>query len=121
MKTGTNKMLNLLGFKVQGDLGGITCYTSKRDRVVWYPKAPPKMPPSDEQVRERDGFRRIGDSWAMLTVEEKAQWKEVATKAHLRISGYNLFSFWMLKHDLAAIKTLVRQTKVLLPLPSPAW
>ncbi len=121
MKTGTNKMLNMLGFKVQGDLGAITCYTSKRDRVVWFLKAPPKEPPSDEQVLQRDSFRRIGIEWSKLSGDEKDRWEEIAVKAHLRISGYNLFSYWMLKADLAAIKTIVRQTGLDLPLPSPAW
>lgn len=115
MKTGTNKTLNMLGFKVQGDLGGITCYTSKRDRVVWFIKAPPLSPPSAEQIECRNKFRAIGIAWQALSQIDQEIWLSTQDKAHLRITGYNLFSYWLLTGDDAVIATIARQTGLTLP------
>jgi len=113
-------MLTLLGFKVQGDLGPITCYTSRQNKVVWYLKAPPKDPPSDDQVKHRDTFRYVGLCWQNMAEPEKDNWNEAARKAHLRISGYNLFTYWVIKGDIEAIRTIVNQTSMILSMPSPA-
>ncbi|HUT09458.1 MAG TPA: hypothetical protein VMY37_09935 [Thermoguttaceae bacterium] len=119
MKTGTDKMLCTLGFKVQGDLGPITCYTSKRDRVVWYIKAPPLEPPSDAQVNQRYQFIWAAEKWREIGQEEHQRWEDIAAKAHLRISGYNLFTYWCLTGDLAAITTACHHAGKSLTLPPP--
>lgn len=108
-------MLCLLGFKCQGDLGDITCYTSKRDRVVWFIKAPPLSPPSTEQIACRDKFRAIGIAWQALSPIDREIWTATQDKAHLRITGYNLFSYWMMTGDDAAIATVAQQSGLTLP------
>ena len=115
MKTGTSKMLNLMGLKIQGDLGPITCYTNKRDRVVWFIKAPPKSPPTDEQIWMRDKFRAIAIAWWALTDEQRITWLSTMDKAHLRITGYNVFTYWKWTGDDAAIATIARHADISLP------
>jgi len=115
MKTSTNKMLVLLGLKIQGDLGAITCYTSKRNQVVWYVKAPPQEPPSEEQIIQRNKFRAIAIAWWALTSSQREIWKATQDAGHLRITGYNLFSYWTLSGDDAAIQTVARQSGLSLP------
>jgi hypothetical protein len=66
-----------LGLKIQGDLGPFTCYTSKRGRVVWYLKAPPKEPPSWEQILQQNLFRYVGWAWQALAPHQREQWERV--------------------------------------------
>jgi len=105
MKTGTDKILTLLGFKVQGDLGPITCYTSKRNKVVWYLKAPPKEPPSEHQIANRLAFANYANCWNEINADQKKIWNTIAERAHLRISGFNLFMYFYLTGDEQAIRT----------------
>ena len=115
MKTGTDKILTLLGFKVQGDLGPITCYTSRQNKVVWYLKAPPTKPASWLQTRQRNLFRYAGFAWQGLTPFGRFLWKCAALDAHLRITGYDLFTYLCTTGDEEAIKTVERQTGIELP------
>lgn len=115
MKTGTNKLLTLIGLKIQGDLGPITCYTSKRNRVVWYLKAPPKDPPSWQQVDQRNLFQMIGWAWQALGAINQTVWNAAAAAANLRISGFNLFSYLYVTGDESVIETIEHQTGLSLP------
>jgi len=104
-----------LGLKIQGDLGPFTCYTSKHGKVVWYLKAPPKEPPTWEQTIERNIFWYVGRAWASLTQPQREQWETVAKRASLRITGYNLFSYFAITDDEPVMQTIERQTKMTLP------
>lgn len=104
-----------LGLKIQGDLGPFTCYTNKRGRVVWFLKAPPKEPPTWMQTLQRNIFSYVGWAWAALTPPQREQWELVAKKASLRITGYNLFSYWAITDDEPTIRTIEQQTGMLLP------
>lgn len=119
MKTSTDKMMLLMGLKIQGDFGPITCYTNKRNQVVWFIKAPPRKPPSDQQILQRHQFIETAEKWEMIGKEEQQRWERLAQKAYLRITGYNLFMYWCLKGDLPAIVTVCGQAGMSLALPSP--
>ncbi len=119
MKTSTNKMMLLMGLKIQGDFGGITCYTNKQNKVVWFQKAPPRKPPSDQQVIQRHQFIQTAEKWKMIGEEEQKRWEDLARKAYLRITGYNLFTYWCLKSDFPAIATVCGQAGMSLVLPEP--
>jgi len=112
MKTSDNKMLCMLGFKVQGDMGDITCYTNKQDQVVWYLKAPPDKPPSWLQTRQRNLFRYAASGWRSLDWYNKWCWGWAAQAAHLRISGYNLWMYRYTTGDDKAIQTIERQVGI---------
>jgi len=100
-----DKYINFLGFKVQGDIGPITCYTSKKGKIVWYLKAPPKEPPSEHQTMNRIAWAESAIMWRMLDPEERTVWKEIARRANLRITGFNLFTYYQMTKDIRPIIT----------------
>lgn len=110
-------LLRYLGFNTQGDLGPWTFYTSKRKGLVWFAKSPPLEPPSLLQTHQRNQFRLAGYVWRSLSPEQQTNWKTAAKAAHLQITGYNLFVYWILKQDHDAIHTIENQTNLnLIPL-----
>jgi len=112
-----DSLLRYLGFNTQGDLGPWTFYTSKRKGLVWFVKAPPLEPPTLAQTRQRNKFRLAGYVWRSLNAEQQRAWSRAAIAANLRITGYNLFVFWITTQDHPAIHTVERQSNVnLLPL-----
>lgn len=103
-------ILNLLGLRPTGDLGPLTGYTSKRGKPVWFLKAPPKEPPTDVQRHCRNRFRLAAFAWTQLDDQARADWTSAQDLAHLNITGYNLFIYWQLTKDAAAIRTIEHQT-----------
>jgi hypothetical protein len=110
-------IFRIIGLKCQGDLGPITCYTDRHNRVVWYPKAPPKEPPTDLQLTRRARFTLAGQLWNELTIEQREEWTLAARRAHLRISGYNLFTYLITSHRYDVIKTIEFQSDIQLTYP----
>jgi len=119
MLTATDRKMKLLGFKVQGDLGPFTCYTNRKNQLVWYIKAPPIEAPTDQQVLQHNNFAAIGRVWQMLDPDERARWKRMAHRANLRITGYNLFTYWMLSGDIEVMLTISNQVGMSIMLPEP--
>lgn len=110
-------LFRVLGWNTQGDLGPYTFYTSKRQGLVWFPKSPPKKPPSSDQVHQRNRFRAAAAAWRSLPQPQREAWELASKRAHLSCHGYNLFVYYQLRKDVAAIRTIERQTGVtLLPL-----
>jgi len=110
-------LVRWMGFNSQGDLGPWTFYTDKRHNLVYFVKAPPLEPPSILQSSVRNKIRLAAYTWRALSTDEQSRWELAAKRAHLRIHGYNLFVFWILKRDDAAIETIERLSRVqLLPL-----
>lgn len=105
-----------MGMNIQGDVGGVTCYTNRKRKLVMYAKSPPKEPPSYLQTRQRNHFRRVGALWSATPRATQQLWNDMAIKAHLRIAGYHLFSYFHLKNDRHAIQTLMNQTGITLPI-----
>jgi hypothetical protein len=104
-----HRLFTVLGFRSQGDIGPLTMYTSKRRRLVVYLQAPPKTPPTRRQLHQRAKLLHAAFLWRTLSLEEKATWSRAARKAHLRISGYNLYIFSVLTLDPSAAATVARQ------------
>lgn len=87
---------------------------------MYFVKAPPLEPPSQLQTSVRNSIRLAAYTWRSLSPERQADWERVSKLAHLQITGYNLFVFWTLKKDDAAIHTLERITGIdLIPLEFP--
>jgi hypothetical protein len=107
-------LFSVLGLVTWGDIGPFTVYRNKRGRLVWYPKAPPTTLPSDFQTFCRDKFRAAGGAWSALAEPVQRNWEEVSLKAHLGITGYNLFTYWHITQDRATIATLEHQTGITL-------
>lgn len=110
MLTPSSNVLSILGWRPTGDLGGLTAYTSKRGKVVWFLKAPPTCPPTDWQIHQRNVFRLIAMAWQGLSDAAREQWHLAEVRGRLNITGYNLFTWWSITHDNATIRTIEHQT-----------
>lgn len=107
----------LLGFSMQGDLGGMTCYTSKRNKVIWFVKSPPLEPASPTQRAIRNIFVLNANVWRGFTAEQRATWSLAANAAKLRIHGYDLFTWFMRHRDRATLATIERQSGIAIHTP----
>lgn len=111
------KLLSYLGFNTQGDLGPWTFYTSRRKGLVFFQKSPPLEPPSFLQVHCRNKFRLTAMLWRWLTDEQRRNWELVSKRLSLRITGYNLFTYYVVTGDEQTIETAQTQAGIdLLPL-----
>ena len=104
MKTTGVAIYKLLGFRPTGDLGPFTFYTSQRNRIVFFPKAPPLNPPSYLQTVQRNRFRLAAKAWQALPELEKQNWERVTQTAKLTINGYNLFVWYYLRNGESTVK-----------------
>lgn len=105
-------LLKFLGTNCQGDIGPLTTYTSRFGRLVYYPRAPPLMPPSPDQAFMRSKFKQAATAWASLTLEQKRSWRLLAQAAQTRITGYNLWTYWQTTGDFATVQTLINRTGI---------
>jgi len=113
-------ILRYLGLNTQGDLGPWTFYTGRRGQLVFFIKSPPLEPPSQLQTSRRNAFRLNGYLWRRLSPQHQRDWETAAKRAHLMINGHNLFTFWNLTKDHAAIRTVERLSRMkLIPLQFP--
>lgn len=106
----SKNLIKLMGWNTQGDLGGLTVYTSQRKKLVVFPRAPPLNPPSIDQIYQRQRIVAAARQWRMLPLEKRQAWLRAARRASLKITGYNLFVFWSTSHDDAKIRTIERQS-----------
>ena len=102
----------LLGFRPTGDLGGHTCYTSRRNNTVWFTKSPPLEPPSYHQLVFRNRFRQYAQAWQDLTEQDRQNWEATVQSAGLRLTGYNLFIWYQTYRSPAHLRTLETQTGI---------
>jgi len=105
-------LFTYLGFRLSGDLGQYTMYTYCRKRPVFFIKSPPLTPPTWLQRRQRNRFIIVGYLWRGIGLDRRILWTKLAKAARLNISGYNLFLYWSLRHDVPTITTLVRVTGI---------
>lgn len=104
------KILHMLGTHVTGDLGPYTFYTSRRSGVVFYPRSPALQPPTPLQLHYRNTFRIAGYVWRNLQPYLRTNWLRAASLANLSITGYNLFTYYIVTQDTPAIETVQRQS-----------
>lgn len=108
-KTG---LIKFLGMNAQGDLGPLTTYTSRFGHLVYYPRNPALNPPSEEQTAQRLSMREAAAAWRARTPAERADWTALGFAAHLRITGYNLFTYWQMTGDFETVQTLINRTGI---------
>ena len=107
-----NDVLKLIGMQPTGDLGHLTCYTSRRAGTVWFPRSPPTTPAQPWQRRQRNRFRLAAQGWRHLDETSRQRWKTAARLARLYVSGYNLWLWWQLTHKRAHLRTIERQSGI---------
>lgn len=108
-----------LGLMVSGDIGGITIYTDRYGRKIAYPKSPPKKPPTELQTAVRSRFKAAQAEYMTLSPAQKADYETLVRHASLALTGQNLFIHVAMKHTGAMLATLVLQTGIEVPQPTP--
>lgn len=107
----------ILGINVQGDIGPMTCYTSRRRKLVVFPRAPPLVPPSHTQEILREFFRNCARTWRASGPTNRAQWQLACDRANLWISGYNLWVWYSRTKEESGLQTIERQAGFTLTRP----
>lgn len=103
---------SLLGFLLQGDVGGFTIYTKPKHRIVIYDAAPPKVPASLLQRHQRNRWWCDLLTWRRLSPAERDAWTRVARLANLRVSGLNLFIHTRSNTNSGTAATLSRRFSI---------
>jgi len=112
MRTQSPKLWQFWGWNSQGNIGPWTCYTGKRRQLVIFLTKDHEKPSSYLRDRTKNRIRAAAHGWRMLTNAQRERWALAAERANLRISGYNLWTFWFMKRDRATIRTIERISKV---------
>lgn len=103
-----NPQSKLLGWNVQGDVGPVTYYTSSRNKIVAFDKAPPLSPPSVTQEHFRNLFRMAGRAWQALRADQREWWRRVALNAATLCTGFGLFIWFQRTRDRDQLASLAR-------------
>lgn len=110
---------HLMGMTVSGDIGDLTVYTDKKNQKVFFPRSPPKMPPSDLQLAQRERFRLAQSDWASVTPLVKAKWEAIMQRLSLSLTGQNAWLHFALCHDWRILTTLIAQSGIYVDDPTP--
>jgi len=106
--------VSVMGYNVQGDVGPMTLYTTRRGRVVVFDKSPPLTPASYAQLVNRNKWRLIAIAWRSLTPQQRADWELATRSPRLTLTGYNLWVWYNTVGDNATLATIERQSGVTL-------
>lgn len=110
---------SLLGMHIAGDLGPLTLYQTKRGKVVAFPRAPPKSPPTAAQQLQRFRFRRTVETWHDLSDLQRDSYQQAVNACSLCMTGMNLWIHFCLCWNPAFFATVQRQAGLsLFPPPS---
>ncbi len=112
MKTIPPNIFQFLGVNTNGDLGPYTIYTSHRKRLVVFLKTWPKDPATYNQTLNRNRWRHAALRWRSLDQATRDDWRDLARRANLTISGYNLFVHYILGHGTPTVETCQRLTGI---------
>lgn len=106
---------SMIGIAAAGDVGDLTMYTDRYGKKVWFPKSPPKKPPSPSQAELRGAFKAAQASWSALTRNEKAALEDACKRTSIPLTGQNLWIHSVLTGDSSGYLTVQRQSGVILP------
>lgn len=112
MRTIPPSIWQFIGILTNGDLGPYTFYTSRRKRLVVFPKTWPKDPATYHQTLNRDRWRHAALRWKGIGQSTRTAWTELATAANCNVSGYNLFMHYILGKGSLTIRTLQQNTGI---------
>lgn len=112
MKNLSPHIFQFLGYLTNGDAGPYTFYRNKRGQLVFFPKTWPKDPATYHQKLNRDKWRHAAVRWRALGHDVRRDWKLLASRCHLTISGYNLFIFYITGNGTRVVETCQRLAKI---------
>lgn len=108
---------DLLGLQISGDIGDVTYYVNKNQKVVAFPKDWRQEATSPARAAARERFRLAQAQWADLTNEQKETLENACRKLVMAMTGQNLYISVALKNDMEAYETVERQSGLTLPPP----
>jgi hypothetical protein len=109
---------DLWGLNVNGDACGLTIYTRKNGKKVFFRQAPPEKPASAAQLVQRFRFRCAVKSWLELPQTERDLYNQAADVLSLCMTGVNLWVLLSLKTNNNLFHTISNQAHLpLLPPP----
>jgi hypothetical protein len=118
MKSSATVFMRIWGFFIQGDWGPLTFWTAENGGLVAFLKAPPRCPPTENQITNRWRFQKIAFFWSTLPQTTRDLFEKLSRRACLRITGYNLFTYYQMRSDPAVVRTLQRQTGIAFAIPA---
>lgn len=118
MKSSATTLQRLWGFLIQGDWGPLTFYTSSDGGLVAFLKAPPRCPPTENQITNRWRFQQIAILWRSLSQQQRQIWETLSKRACLRITGWDLFTYYQMRRDPDVVQTLQNQTGIAFAIPA---
>jgi hypothetical protein len=110
-------LIAISGFTLQGDLCGLTTYTNKRRRIVFYPQAPPLSPPTWYQMFYRQQFSNAAAAWSLLDQASRNDYITSCQFVHAKITGYNLWMKTAMTGDDANATAIEQKTGIPLVRP----
>ncbi len=108
---------NLLGLAVSGDIGDVTIYKNKNQKVVVFPKDMRQDKQSARRLEQQSRFKIAQSNWSALTNQEKQDLEKMSKILYLPATGQNVYISVQLRDDVEGYETLSRQSGVELP----AW
>lgn len=108
----SRRLVSIMGIRIQGDCCGFTCYVSRRHKIVFFPQAPPKEPPSHQQRMMHARWAAAARTWRHMPLEYQLRWKHAVKRAKIPFSGYSLFVAFFTKPDPPALATIERIARV---------
>lgn len=118
MEGDARPFLPLLGLYVAGDLADWTLWTTKRGRIVWAPRSPPRQPPTAAQLKQRARFAVAQQTWAAISSTLKAAWEQAMITCDLDMTGQNAVMSLALNPDPDALASINKRTGLNLPMPT---
>lgn len=110
--------MSWMALQVQGDIGPLTCYTDSVGRLIAFLKAPPRVPETLNQKRNRDKFVAAGLAWRGLTSADRQCWRLACSKANLACTHFNLWVACWIRNDWSFARTISAQTGIPLTHPT---
>lgn len=111
--------LSMLGLYVSGDIDNTTIYTTKKGRIVAFPKSPPCKPPTYLQLQCRSRFRAAQAQWSAKSKAEKIAWENATRRLKLDLTGQNAYMSLALSPDNDSFNRLNAAVQGALTLPTP--
>ncbi len=107
----------LLGFRVSGDMAGLTYFQTRRRKLVAYPATSPKEPPTPAQQIQRARFRQAVAAWVAAPITTKRAYESVSLAASLCATGHDLWVHLSFTQNASEILDLEHRTGIPLPMP----
>lgn len=101
----------ILGWTLQGDVAGLTTYTTRRHRIVFYPARPADQPPSPDQIFFRSIFKSAIDLWQAMSKPQQQTWQKAAQQSHANIPPTALIVAALMPGQQSTIRTIEQTTK----------